>query len=209
METVSTGKEEKEATRKEAIRKEVAGKRKELDPNEKEAWDHAICRRFLKHLLGESLETPAFSSVYCYVDFRNEAGTREILEELWKRKIPAAVPRVRGREMEFCPVTSWEDMKAGYMGILEPTGKGVLSEAFFQNPLVVVPAVALDPTGGRIGYGGGYYDRFLKSIMQKTAIGLAYEFQIYDRVPAEEHDERVDKILTPKRWIDCMQEEKG
>ena len=192
---------EKRDRQKDAVRREIAALRKKTTAEERGSWDQAIKERLLSR---PGLER--FSGVYSYISIRGEAGTKGILEELWSRNIPVAVPKVLGKTMEFFQITSWNDVSPGRMGILEPDGQGKLPENFGQNPLILVPAVGLDQKGNRIGYGGGYYDRFLAGLKDAAVIALAYEFQIYQEIPAEAHDRPVDEILTPDRLIICRRD---
>ncbi len=186
---------------KEEIRKRIAELRRLVTAEEKSRWDTAIRDRLFLLPQMENI-----SGVYCYIDIRNEAGTRQILEKLWEQKIPAAVPKVIGRDMEFSRIGSWEDVSPGCMGIPEPVRPDALPDEFDRNPLVLAPAVALDKKGNRVGYGGGYYDRFLSRLMGGYVIGLAYEFQIYEDILAEGHDRAVDGILTPDRFMVCRRD---
>ncbi len=190
-----------EIARKGEIRKEIAGLRKKVTPEEKQRWDTAIQERLFLLPQMENI-----SGIFCYIDIGKEAGTKKILEELWRKKIPTAVPRVTGQEMAFSEIFSWRDVRPGYMGILEPLGQTALPDGFDTNPLILVPAVALDLKGNRIGYGGGYYDRFLGRLTRGYVVSLVYEFQIYEDIQAEEHDRAVDGILTPKRFVVCRRD---
>jgi 5-formyltetrahydrofolate cyclo-ligase len=89
------------------------------------------------------------------------------------------------------------NLKKGYAGIKEPEGKGVPPE---KIDIVVVPAVAFYKYGHRLGYGKGFYDRFLKKT-KALKVGVAYDFQILEKLPAESHDIPVDLIITPTQII--------
>ena len=108
---------------KEEIRKRIAELRRLVTAEEKSRWDTAIRDRLFLLPQMENI-----SGVYCYIDIRNEAGTRQILEKLWEQKIPAAVPKVIGRDMEFSRIGSWEDVSPGCMGIPEPVRPDALPE---------------------------------------------------------------------------------
>ena len=96
-----------------------------------------------------------------------------------------------------------EDTNAGAMGILEPKGSDyLLPEA---GDIILVPAVALDSQGHRIGYGGGYYDRFFGSLQEKNClkVGIIYDFQLFRQLPEQAHDCTLDRIVTPTQTIVC------
>ena len=183
---------------KEEIRKRIAELRRLVTAEEKSRWDTAIRDRLFLLPQMENI-----SGVYCYIDIRNEAGTRQILEKLWEQKIPAAVPKVIGRDMEFSRIGSWEDVSPGCMGIPEPVRPDALPDEFDRNPLVLAPAVALDKKGNRVGYGGGYYDRFLAAHPQLETVGLCYGALLLPRLPAAPHDQRVRLVAAEAGAIPC------
>lgn len=194
---------------KNEIRKAVRSFRKAVTSEEKARWD-----QFLKNRLFtlEDMKRPV--SVFCYLDVRNEAGTRMILEELWKRNIPAAVPKVFGAEMEFFYIRDFSETRPSAMGILEPEPEllepcRIIPARPHHGSVIIVPGVAFAPNGVRIGYGGGYYDKYLNrfsDVMWKK-IGLSYEFQLFDSLPQEPHDCLLDQIVTPTQTIVCRRNE--
>ena len=101
--------------------------------------------------------------------------------------------------MEFYPVSSMNSLSEGAFGILEPSAKDVsASENAAGKSLMLLPGVAFDKAGNRIGYGRGYYDRYLAGCPGISKIALAFEFQITDRIPAEHTDIKADLIITEK-----------
>ena len=105
--------------------------------------------------------------------------------------------------MEAVKIVDLTNLKEDKYGILEPT-KDI--EAMNKNELdlVIMPGLAFDTNGGRLGYGGGYYDKYLQKIAGNLSkVALAYDFQIVQEVPKEEHDIKVDYIITEKREIEC------
>ena len=96
-------------------------------------------------------------------------------------------------------------MNPGHMGIPEPDP--ARTRRWQGTPeLVIVPGAAFDPSGGRIGYGGGYYDRFLGA-SGATTVALAFQCQLYEALPQDAHDKRVDMIVTEERTIDCRKKD--
>lgn len=189
---------ETKSEKKQEIRRKIAAVRASLSDAEKDGWDKA-----LKERLFAMEEFSSLLKVFCYIDIRKEAGTRYILNELWDRKIPVAVPRVLGKIIKFSLINGLEDTKAGAMGILEPKGSDyLLPEA---GDIILVPAVALDSQGHRIGYGGGYYDRFFGSLQEKNClkVGIIYDFQLFRQLPEQAHDCTLDRIVTPTQTIVC------
>ncbi|MBI5343895.1 MAG: 5-formyltetrahydrofolate cyclo-ligase [Deltaproteobacteria bacterium] len=151
------------------------------------------------------LSTPWFRSarrLSLYSSFQNEVLTDDILKGALKADKEAYYPlAVKGkRRLEFFRVEGIEDLMPGSYDIAEPRGKEEkrAPEAF---DLIVVPGVAFDSEGGRLGFGKGYYDRLLKGL-GCPIVALAYEFQVLkDRIPSEPHDVRVSAIVTEKRII--------
>lgn len=176
---------------KQETRKRIREFRKKITKEEKEQWDEMLCRRFLA-----LLEETSVSGVYLYLDIRGEAGTRRILEALWERGIPTALPRVEGDRIYFYTVKGYDDVSPGCMGIPEPLEQCPRAED--PRALVIVPGVAFDARGGRLGYGGGYYDGFFAREPEHPRWGLAYGFQLAERLPVEEWDQKVDRVITPE-----------
>lgn len=135
-------------------------------------------------------------SVFLYLSFRSEVGTTLILETLLNRGVQVSVPRCHRSTgtMDAVLITDLSQVKPGTYGILEPEpGLSVLSPK--EIDIAVVPALAFDKEGYRLGYGGGYYDRFLGDFPGIT-IGLAFSDCITDRLPRESFDRPVDMVLT-------------
>ena len=194
---------------KNEIRKAVRSFRRAVAPEEKAKWDQSLKNRLFTL---EEMKHPV--SVFCYLDVRNEAGTRMILEELWKKNIPAAVPRVFGEKMEFFYIQEFSETSPSSMGILEPDLELLGAERSVpacphHGSVIIVPGVAFAENGVRIGYGGGYYDKYLdrfSNVMWKK-IGLSYDFQLFDSLPQEPHDCLLDQIVTPTQTIVCRRNE--
>ena len=123
------------------IREEIKKKRASLSPAKKEEWDKKLTELFFTQFLKISV-----SWVYLYMDFRGEAGTKQIAEKLWELGRFTAFPRVEGKELRFYPVRCKEELNLGYMGILEPSGTCPIQQ---EKALVIVPGVAFDYMGNK------------------------------------------------------------
>lgn len=180
--------------RKSEIRKQTI--RKRLLMSEEEVFEKS---RMITKMVLELPEYFRADTIFCYVDFRKEVRTREIIEESWKRKKCVAVPKVEGDVMRFYQIQEWSDLITGCMGILEPveTCKEICVD--HSNCMMIMPGVAFDEKNNRIGYGGGYYDKYLMHIDKIYKVAIAFESQIYEELPCENHDLRPDIILTEKR----------
>ena len=97
----------------------------------------------------------------------------------------------------------WDDLKISSYGILEPKKDKIKNISSDKIDLIIVPGVAFDLKGNRMGHGKGYYDRFL-NLVKSTSIGLAFEFQIIENIPVESHDKPIDMIITEKRIIKSL-----
>ncbi|HAG51307.1 MAG TPA: 5-formyltetrahydrofolate cyclo-ligase [Deltaproteobacteria bacterium] len=134
-----------------------------------------------------------------YASFKNEVLTDTILEYAITHGKEVFFPRVvRGKKgLIFLKVTGKQDLVPGSYEIQEPIHNKIEQDSF---DIMVVPGIAFDKSGNRLGYGKGYYDKVLHSIKGKCLIvAFAYNFQITDMVPAEEHDVKVNKIITESR----------
>lgn len=176
------------------LRKEIKKNLKSMEPNEKAALDHTVCER-----LFTMPEVAEATMIYGYMSLSWETGTEEILNRLWKQGTRVALPKVIGDRMDFFEVRSMEDLAEGTFHILEP--KNSCEKVCWPTVHVLVPGIAFDPKGRRLGKGGGYYDKFFAEEPDHGTIALAYEFQIADELPAEEHDQPVEHIVTEKRII--------
>lgn len=135
-----------------------------------------------------------------------EVNTDGIIKRIWELGKTVVVPKCnpKDRSMTFYKIDSYDQLETVYMKLLEPNPD--LTEAVLPADidLLIVPGVVYSKTGYRIGYGGGYYDRFLTNYTGQT-ISLAFDFQIVDKVETEMFDLPVDKIITNKGTIPCKQ----
>mgnify|MGYP006422528681 CR=1 FL=1 len=132
--------------------------------------------------------------IFIFVNYKNEVNTKKIIKYCFKNNINIFVPKVVGKEMEVRKIKSFDDLERSEMGILEP--KEYCSE-FESLDLAIMPGLAFDKEKNRLGYGGGYYDKFLnKNKIYKIAI--CYDFQVISFVPTNEYDIPVDMIITNK-----------
>lgn len=132
--------------------------------------------------------------IYSYVAFNREVQTRELISRSRYSGKRVAVPRVEGKSIEFYEIDNLNDLREGPMGIWEPLKS--CKRAFSQDALMLIPGLAFDKAFNRIGYGGGFYDRYLAEHPNHTTIALTYDFQLFYRIPNDLHDQKMDIIIT-------------
>ncbi|NPA54227.1 MAG: 5-formyltetrahydrofolate cyclo-ligase [Aquificae bacterium] len=142
--------------------------------------------------------------VLLYFPHKKEVNTLPIIDELLKQKKVILLPKVKDKDILPIQVKNLSTLKSGYAGIKEPEGNPVSPEII---DVIVIPGIAFDKRGYRLGYGKGFYDRFLKKT-KGLKVGLAYDFQVLDKLPKEEHDVPVDILITPTKTI-YIKEEKN
>lgn len=180
-------------TMKKTIRHEVRLKKKELTEQKRQELGNKIYETLIQ--LPEFIEA---DSISIYVDFNQEVPTRSIIELAWKLGKEVAAPVVENGTMEFYRFCSMEELQPNDYGILEPCKQyGVVS----PNSFVIMPGVAFDEQKNRIGYGGGFYDRYMEKNPNLINVAIAFEFQIYKELFCEEKDYRPTKIITENRII--------
>ncbi len=173
-----------------------------LDCDSRQEKNRLIADKFLALTEYQQAETVLF-----YVSFRSEVGTHSLIEHVLKQGKQVAVPKVfrEIRRLKLYRITSMDELVSGYHGIYEPPAdvdREVLDTGSID--IIAMPGVAFDASGCRVGYGGGYYDRLLKTVSSKTVrVALAYKTQIMEKVPVEPHDQRVNKIVTENGVITC------
>ena len=178
---------------KRAIRKQVFALRKARSDEEIEKLSRELTERLTK--------IPEFQDagqILVYADYNHEVMTRFLIEEAWRAGKETAVPKVDGKDMIFYRLTDFGQLEPGYFGIPEPAeGEAVQ----WEKALMIMPGVAFDRGGHRVGYGGGFYDRFLEKHPGIKKIAVAFDFQIFPEVPWETTDISPEILVTEKEVI--------
>ena len=189
----------KESLDKSALRKEFLGKRTDLTEADLAARSRAIQDRLMA-----TNEFKKAGTIALYHPIRKEADTGALFRHARETGRVVLFPMVsdrKNRRLVFCRVESGSDLKPGNFGIMEPCDAGKMC-GIETIDLFVVPGVAFDLRGRRLGYGHGYYDRVLeKRAKGSTAAGLAFDFQIIDKLPANKNDAIMDIVISEKRTI--------
>ena len=179
---------------KEIVRKQLIERRNSMSASEISRCSASITERLLS--LTEYKEA---KTILVYAAFRNEVITKAIVEDALANNKVVGMPKTYEKGiMEFYSIFDYEDLVPCNHGILEPPEEILVKP---EEALIVVPGVAFDIHKNRIGYGGGYYDRYIKRYSDMYKIGLAYDFQIMDAIEVDEHDEAVDIVITEQQII--------
>ena len=184
------------AEEKKNLRAHFKARRAEVVGEQKIRFDDAICERII------SLSCFRFAdTVLIYSPIGSEVGVNKLAERALAlgKRLAYPVCNTETREMTFKYVSSLDELKIGAYSIPEPKADAVCF-AHVQHSLCIVPALAFDANGFRLGYGGGYYDKFLKNFCGVT-LGVAYESLITDTLPTGIYDVPADIIITERRSI--------
>lgn len=152
----------------------------------------------------ETVEFIKAETVAITISRQTEVQTRTIIEVCWTLGKNVVVPKCNPEQktMDFRGITSFEQLETVYLDLQEPNPLTTDSLNKIEIDLLIVPGVVFTKEGYRIGYGGGYYDRYLETYTGET-ISIAFELQLVDQVPIESHDVPVGKIITEEREIQC------
>ncbi|MSQ66608.1 MAG: 5-formyltetrahydrofolate cyclo-ligase [Gammaproteobacteria bacterium] len=174
-----------------------------LRANRSGAFAHATAKADAEYALQSKVLAfqPAAqtSAIFIFLAAPEETATARLVNAYHHAGAVVLVPRLLGRtRMLAVSYTGWQDLAPGALGILAPQST---TEYLGQVDCVLVPGLAYTPAGRRLGYGGGYYDRWLA--LQPTArrIGLCFEHQLLEDLPNQPHDEVVDYVITEKRVL--------
>ena len=144
-------------------------------------------------LFAESEAYRSAKTIYGYLPYNQEVRTVPMLERALKDGKKVAVPKCYGDEMKFIYLDDLTQVAPGYAGIPEPIADGPVADD--KTALVLMPGLAFDRQGHRIGYGGGFYDKFLAAEPDHPTLALCYDFQMLSHLETESHDIPVDYVL--------------
>lgn len=183
---------------KRSLRRSFISRRKQLQAEIKQSADDKI---FLAFIASE--EFKECENLLCYVSTEIEVDTVKIIRHSLSIGKNVFVPKCaeQGNLMAFHRISSLDDLAEGMYDILEPDESQPVYDSSYMNAVCVVPALSFNTAGMRLGYGKGYYDRFIFENPNVIPIGLCYDNFISEDIPAEEHDKAVKKIITDKRII--------
>ena len=173
---------------KKEMRRMIREKKRAMTPAEIEEKSRKLGELFLA-----SEQYREAKSVYGYLPYNQEVRTVPMLEQALRDGKRVAVPKCYGDEMRFIYMTDLSQVEKGYAGIPEPVADEPVADD--ETALVLMPGMAFDPQGHRIGYGGGFYDKFLAAEPGHPTLALCYDFQVLPLLETEEFDIPVDRVL--------------
>ena len=173
---------------KKELRRSIRERKRAMTPEEIESRSQKLGQLFLASDAYRDAKT-----IYGYMPYNQEVRTVPMLEQALADGKRVAVPKCYGDEMKFIYLEDLSQVAKGYAGIPEPIADGPVGDD--PTALVLMPGMAFDPQGHRIGYGGGFYDKFLASEPGHPTLALCYEFQMLDHLETEEFDIPVDTVL--------------
>ena len=173
---------------KKELRKSIREKKRAMTEAQIREKSENLTRLFLA-----SEEYRTARSIYGYLPYNQEVRTVPLLEHALREGKRVAVPKCYGDEMRFIWMEDLSQVEKGYAGIPEPIADGPIADD--ETALVLMPGMAFDKEGHRIGYGGGFYDKFLSAEPNHPTLALCYEFQMLPSLETEEHDIPVDFVI--------------
>ncbi len=180
------------------LRRQMRALRRSIAPNDQRTWSVAIAERLSDHPIFQRA-----SSIHTFVGaLEGEVETRAVIDHCLERGTRVICPRVaHGGALEHFALTTLDELIVSAMGLWEPDpGRCELVDEP-RPDVVLVPGLAFDEAGGRLGLGRGYYDRFLAGLAS-TTIGLAFEAQVVERIPVSKRDVALDWVITERRTLE-------
>lgn len=184
---------------KQELRRQWLRRREALDAAVVRKHSLEICRHLHRHPLYREAKRVLYTMPH-----RNEVDLRLLMEWAWQEEKGVILPRAlkEERTLHLYRVQGWDELSLGAFGIMEPAGLPHTEVKAAEVDLALVPGVAFDRRGYRLGYGGGYFDRFFADEGKNTvALGVAYAFQIVPTVFPEAHDVPMAGVMTEEGWV--------
>lgn len=173
---------------KKELRKKIREQKRAMTPQMVAKASEELAKQFFATAYYQNAKT-----IYGYLPYNQEVRTVPMLEQALRDGKKVAVPKIYGDTMRFIYLEDLSCVEKNSMGIPEPVADTPVAED--KTALVLMPGVAFTKKGDRIGYGGGFYDRFLAEEPNHPTLALCYDFQIVDSLPTEEFDIPVDTVL--------------
>lgn len=179
---------------KQNLRKQLLTYRLSLSREQLEVASAQVCSKLI-----QSKEYDRANQILFYMATKNEINLSAAIERAWSDRKKVLLPRVKGQTIECIPFEPNDELQTGSFGILEPINEPNVNPR--EIDLVLVPGIAFDVKGYRIGYGGGYYDRFFSQYNQLQRVGILEHGQLVPTVYPEPHDQPLHLLITSKQII--------
>ena len=173
---------------KQELRRAIRERKRAMTAEEIEARSAVLAEKF-----AQSDAYKAAKTIYGYLPYNQEVRTVPMLARALAEGKKVAVPKVYGDEMKFIYLDDLTQVAKGYAGIPEPIADEPVARD--ETALVLMPGLAFDREGHRIGYGGGFYDKFLAREPHHPTLALCYDFQMQEHLETQEFDIPVDTVL--------------
>ena len=173
---------------KQELRNKIKALKRAMTQQEIEEKSQALGRLFLASDAYKKART-----IYGYLPYNQEVRTTAMLQKALEDGKRVAVPKCYGEEMRFIYLDDLSKVEKGYCNIPEPIADGPIADD--PTALVLMPGLAFDPQGHRMGYGGGFYDKFLAAEPNHPTLALCYDFQMLEHLETESHDIPVDFVI--------------
>lgn len=188
--------------KKSEVRQEIFRKRREISDEETVRLSSEVFGLVEKYIFGLERQGTPVTEVFAYASYSHETDTWAFLQECLDKGMRVALPRVcsDGSSMEFYYIAAPKDVEKGYKGIPEPSENCERADCLngSENRIILVPGVGFDRKRNRVGYGKGFYDRYLAAHTFRKKIAVAFEFQIFDEIECEDNDIKPDVVITEK-----------
>lgn len=178
---------------KSTLRLEILEKRNQLSPKDIQEKSDIICNKVIA-----SPQFKLADTILVYMPIKSEVLTIPLIKHAWSLNKCVGLPKTQGEKMEFYEVYNFNDLTLGKFNVLEPLPTRLIET---QNALLIMPGVVFDKQKNRIGYGKGFYDRYLKQYPKFETMALAFECQIVDKIMSESHDILPDYLITERQII--------
>ncbi|MGF7046328.1 5-formyltetrahydrofolate cyclo-ligase [Paenibacillus sp. DS2015] len=189
----------------------MSSMRNTLSERERQMWSYESCNHTSVYLSNMGIRC-----FLTYIPFRSELSTVSLIEWGWQQQLQVLAPRCQPEDysMTLHTIQNWGDLVPGAYGIPEPDLARSVRSAYHSVPeAIILPGLAYDREGGRLGYGSGYYDRLYERLRQVNGsrpspllIGLGFEMQVLSKVPMDGHDVALDVLITEKGIVNCKEE---
>ena len=179
----------KNMEKKKDIRTRILNARTQMSYEDWWEKSHCICDKVTTH--------PFFlnaKNIFCYIDVRNEVGTRALIEYAWALGKRVAAPRICGGEMDFCYFQSFQELTEDAFHIPSPSIESEIANT--SEALIIMPGAVFDKHMHRIGYGKGYYDKYIEKHPDCKTLAVAFQFQVLDNIPFDTHDKCPEYLIT-------------